>query len=386
MSTKESVTRARLDPLPPIIEEGSDTDTSSDKYFFMMGSQQPRGFTYDGPMPGGSTSQNPLNDSKLTVIFLEGTNSRGALVYSDYRGRKCICIEERPAQRLEIIRVYDDGDRFRDKKGNHYLIVSNPEDYNRYGDNVAKGKMVSETQEPPPNIDRPGAIFMYDKKTTRVSTYNQNVGIYKHESEGIVSYFRCKEPYPNELSKDKVLYLFSYENAMGKDIVFVDRYGREYKHIHPEEVEKATLPEKSTYAPEEVPRVTYTPSKSTNPFSEEYDATSHSNRQQTFNYQNQQATQPSLQAWLRQSATLEQDRNRGGDPTARGLRELQEPPLYSQYQGESKPKTQESVEPGRQPTERVRRDEPPLARTIRNYGLAAPLGEEPSHYQRPEEV
>ncbi|RXY68559.1 hypothetical protein DD581_35770, partial [Klebsiella pneumoniae] len=168
----------RLDPLAPIIEEGSDTDTSSDKSFFMMGSQQPGCFSGEGTMLGGSTFQNPLNDAKFTIIFLEGTNSKGALVYFDYRGRKCICIEERPSQRLEIIRVYDDGDRFRDEKGNHYLIVSNLEDYNKYGDNVAKGKMVSEAQEPPPNIDRPGAIFMYDKKTTRVPTYIENVGIY----------------------------------------------------------------------------------------------------------------------------------------------------------------------------------------------------------------
>ncbi|KAI5063042.1 hypothetical protein GOP47_0021589 [Adiantum capillus-veneris] len=246
--------------------------------------------------------------------------------------------------------------------------------------------MVSETQEPPPNIDRPGALFMYDKKTTRVSTYNENVGIYKHESEGIFSYFHCKEPYPNELSKDKVLYLFSYEIAMGKDIVFVDRYGREYQRILPEEVEKATVPGASTYAPEEILRDTYTPSKSTNPFSEEYDATSHSTRQPTFNYQDQPTTHPSLQAWLRQSATLEQVRNRDGYQAARGLRDLQEPSLYSRYQGESKPKTQGSTEPGRPPIERVRRDEPSLARTGRNYGLGAPLGEEPGHYRRPEEV
>ena len=51
-----------------------------------------------------------------------------------------------PARGIEIVQVYDDGDRFREDEGVHYLIVRDPENYNQYGDNMAKGKMVMDVK------------------------------------------------------------------------------------------------------------------------------------------------------------------------------------------------------------------------------------------------
>ena len=47
-------------------------------------------------------------------------------------------------------------------KGVHYLIVRDPENYNHYGDNMAKGKLVMETVEIPPRLELPGALCIFE--------------------------------------------------------------------------------------------------------------------------------------------------------------------------------------------------------------------------------
>ena len=154
VSTNESVNQAGIDPLEPIIEEGSETDTSSEHSIYIMANQHAEA-NQTNMAAEGATSQSMYVDRRYTTIYLEGANNHGALVYADVRGRRCICIEEKPARGIEIVQVYDDGDRFRDDEGVHYLIVRDPENYNHYGDNMAKGKMVMETVEIPPQTRTP---------------------------------------------------------------------------------------------------------------------------------------------------------------------------------------------------------------------------------------
>ena len=143
VSTNESVNQTGIDPLEPIIEEGSETDTSSEHSIYVMANQQ-AGANQTNMDAGGETSQSMYVDRRHTTKYLEGANNHGALVYADVRGRRCICIEEKPARGIEIVQVYDNGDRFRDDEGVHHLIVRDPKNYNRYDDNMAKGKMVKQ--------------------------------------------------------------------------------------------------------------------------------------------------------------------------------------------------------------------------------------------------
>ena len=113
VSTNESVNQAGIDPLEPIIEEGSETDTSFEHSIYIMANQQAE-MNQTNMAAEGATSQSMYVERRYTTIYLEGANSHGALVYADVRGRRCICIEEKPARGIEIVQVYDDGDRFRD--------------------------------------------------------------------------------------------------------------------------------------------------------------------------------------------------------------------------------------------------------------------------------
>ena len=68
--------------------------------------------------------------------------------------------------------------------------------------------MVMETVEIPPRIELPGALCIFDKRVTKVSMEDNGVGIYMHKDGRAPSYFLCSEPYAQELSPEKVLYVF----------------------------------------------------------------------------------------------------------------------------------------------------------------------------------
>ena len=71
------------------------------------------------------------------------------------------------------------------------------------------GNVVTKVVEMPPRLDLPGAFCIFGKQVTKTMMKHGEVGIYEHTADGITTYFRCSEPYTEELSAEKILYLFT---------------------------------------------------------------------------------------------------------------------------------------------------------------------------------
>lgn len=209
-------------------------------------------------------------------------------------------------------------------------------------------------------------------------TNNASAGIYEHENARNTSYFLGIDPLPCELSIEKVLYLFSYESALGNNIMYFDKYGREYKLVEPREVPRLL-------AQEATPSVSlglHTPSMSVNPFEAQHKAMSQSMAHMHVSEDPDQvpvelAAQRAYQDWLHREEAPERGNIRGGYSANPGPKTPPQQPQLSQHnQGESRSETRNPAAVGMPPWERVREDrarpEPPMGRPAWNFGLENP--------------
>ncbi|MCO5553350.1 hypothetical protein L7F22_006871 [Adiantum nelumboides] len=123
------------------------------------------------------------------------------------------------------------------KKGFMYLAMQNPSIVDKWGMNGIKEKVDVEPVEAPPALNKPNLKHQRINDMTRVNTDNTYLGLYKYDGGEHTTYYRCKEPLVRELTDQKRLYVFTYEENKKTELIMAYKYGHTYVNIDPKELD-----------------------------------------------------------------------------------------------------------------------------------------------------
>ena len=138
----------------------------------------------------------------VRLVYVKA-NSHDAQLYRDPMNRWVVKIGDHPTALDAAPWVNYQGDSYMGQEGVRYIVVKDPECVDKWGQLVMSIK-----EEEPPYVDSDELKLLSQVKTQQMLVDNPDIALYVRETNNVKTGYFTKNPNPNTLHEDKVLYVY----------------------------------------------------------------------------------------------------------------------------------------------------------------------------------